>query len=91
MVQLLSQAQEDILDVRFHGLKRFTELAWHVIEPSTSFIGNWHLDVMAEHLEAVYRCQINDLLINMPPRHMKSIDKREKRYSVGEMWADIPL
>lgn len=74
MVQLLSQAQEDILDVRFHGLKRFTELAWHVIEPSTSFIGNWHLDVMAEHLEAVYRCQINDLLINMPPRHMKSIE-----------------
>lgn len=74
MVQLLSQAQEDILDVRFHGLKRFTELAWKIIEPSTPFIGNWHLDVMAEHLEAVYRCQINDLLINMPPRHMKSIE-----------------
>jgi len=73
-IQLLSQAQEDILDVRFNGLKRFTELAWKIIEPSTPFIGNWHLDVMAEHLEAVYRCQINDLLINMPPRHMKSIE-----------------
>lgn len=74
MVTLLSQAQEDVLDVRFGGLRAFTELAWSILEPATPFIGNWHLDIMAEHLEAVHRCEINDLLINMPPRHMKSIE-----------------
>ena len=70
----LTQADIDREDVRRYGLKRFTSLAWPILEPSTPFIPNWHLDVLAEHLEAVWRCQINDLLINMPPRHMKSIE-----------------
>lgn len=70
---LSTEAEEDIECVRRWGLKAFTELAWQVIEPSTPFIGNWHLDVMAEHLEAVWKCETHDLLINMPPRHCKSI------------------
>lgn len=65
----MTDAEIDREDVRRYGLKRFTELAWPILEPSTPFIGNWHLDVMAEHLEAVWKCEINDLLINMPPRH----------------------
>ncbi len=70
----MTDADVDREDVRRYGLRAFVTAAWHVIEPSTPFIGNWHLDVMAEHLEAVYRCELNDLLINMPPRHMKSIE-----------------
>ena len=33
----------------------------------------WHLDAICEHLEAVTRGEIRNLLINMPPRHMKSL------------------
>src|SRR5574343_1939226 len=73
-IRSVTPAGIDREDVRRYGLKWFTKLAWHVIEPATPFIPNWHLDVMAEHLEAVYRCEIKDLLINMPPRHMKSIE-----------------
>ena len=68
-----SVVDEDREAVRRWGLRAFTELAWPILEPATPYIGNWHLDIMAEHLEAVHRCEINDLLINMPPRHMKSI------------------
>lgn len=68
------QILDDLEIVRRWGLKGFTQIAWSIIEPATTYIHNWHLDVMAEHLEAVWKCQINDLLINMPPRHMKSIE-----------------
>ena len=47
--------------------------AWHVIEPSTPFVPGWHIDAIIEHLEAVTRGQIRNLLINVPPRHMKSL------------------
>jgi hypothetical protein len=36
----------------------------------------WHIDAICEHLEAVTRGEIRNLLINMPPRHMKSLAVR---------------
>jgi predicted phage terminase large subunit-like protein len=56
--------------------RRFGEfvcLAWRIIEPSTPFVPGWHIDAIVEHLEAVTRGQIRNLLINVPPRHMKSL------------------
>jgi predicted phage terminase large subunit-like protein len=44
-----------------------------VVEPSTPFVPGWHVDAIIEHLEAVTRGQIRNLLINVPPRHMKSL------------------
>lgn len=46
--------------------------AWQVVEPATLYVPNWHIDAIAEHLQAVTDGQIRDLLINMPPRFMKS-------------------
>ncbi|MGI8422986.1 MAG: phage terminase large subunit [Chloroflexota bacterium] len=54
-------------------LGEFVRQAWHVVEPATPFVANWHLDVIAEHLEAVTRGELRHLLINIPPRHMKSL------------------
>jgi len=55
------------------SLIKFTKQAWHVIEPGVEFRSNWHLDVVAEHLQAVTDGDIKDLLINIPPGCMKSI------------------
>lgn len=52
--------------------KLFVEDAWHVIEPAKPFVSGWHLDAIAEHLQAVTDGKIKKLLINMPPRHGKS-------------------
>src|SRR6266567_2374430 len=38
----------------------------------TLFVEGWHLDAIAEHLEAVAAGDIKRLLVNMPPRHCKS-------------------
>jgi predicted phage terminase large subunit-like protein len=43
------------------------------VEPSTPFVPGWHIDAIIEHLEAASRGQIRNLLINVPPRHMKSL------------------
>ena len=34
-------------------LRLYIRQAWHVIEPSTVYLENWHIDLIAEHLEAV--------------------------------------
>src|SRR5689334_23337851 len=46
---------------------------WPCIEPKR-FHSNWHIEAICDHLEAVVDWQIGrGLLINMPPRHMKSL------------------
>ena len=70
MADLLLQATEAEECRRSFAL--FAQKAWHVIEPGKPFVDNWHLDAIAEHLEAVTRGQIKRLLVNMPPRHGKS-------------------
>lgn len=39
---------------------------------STPYEWNWHIGCIAEHLEAVYRGEIKRLIINVPPRTLKS-------------------
>lgn len=55
------------------SLADFTRLAWHVLEPGNPYVHGWHIDAMAEHLEAVTNGEINRLLINVPPGTMKSM------------------
>jgi predicted phage terminase large subunit-like protein len=54
-------------------LSRFVREAWPIVEPATPFVHGWHLDVVAEHLEAVTAGEIKRLIINVPPRTMKSL------------------
>lgn len=65
-------AKLDRFEVERFGLRRFVELAWHQVEPGR-YLSNWHIDVVCEHLEAVHRCEIRNLLINEPPGCMKSL------------------
>ena len=34
---------------------------------------NWHIEAMAYHLEQVGLCRITRLIINLPPRYLKSL------------------
>jgi predicted phage terminase large subunit-like protein len=53
-------------------LKKFVAEAWHVVEPGKEFKGGWHIDAICEHLTYVSLGDIDDLVINIPPRHSKS-------------------
>lgn len=52
--------------------KLFLRLAWPVIEPATRLLWNWHIDALAEHLQAVHDGKLTRLLINIAPGHAKS-------------------
>lgn len=53
------------------GLREFIRLAWHCVE-SRPLIGNWHIDAIADHLEAMSKVQIRNLIVNVPPGCGKS-------------------
>lgn len=55
------------------SLRDFVELFWPVVEPAFPFQPSWHIDAICEHLEAVTRGDIKDLVINVPPGHGKSL------------------
>ena len=52
--------------------KLFAQAAWHVIEPGTPLLWNWHLDVICDHLQAVFERRIKRLAITLAPGHAKS-------------------
>ena len=54
------------------SLAGFVRVMWPYFDPA-EYISNWHIDAICEHLEGVSYGEIKRLLINIPPRHMKSI------------------
>lgn len=54
------------------SLREFVKQAWHVVEPGKEFKSNWHIDAICDHLTYVSLGDIDDLVINIPPRHSKS-------------------
>jgi predicted phage terminase large subunit-like protein len=54
-------------------LQAYVEQAWPILEPSTVFLPNWHIDLLVEYLEAVTAGELTRLVINVPPRYMKSL------------------
>ena len=55
------------------SLYDFAVAAWPVLEPATPFIDNWHVRTICDHLQAVTEGKIRRLIINIPPRFMKSL------------------
>jgi len=51
----------------------FAARCFYELNPQTELGVNWHLRVIAAKLAAVRRGQIRRLIINLPPRHLKSL------------------
>ena len=44
------------------SLHDFVKGGWHVLEPGRTFVDSWHIGAICEHLEAVSRGEIQNLL-----------------------------
>lgn len=64
---------EAMLNPDYIPLAVYCREAWRVVEPATPFLPNWHIEAISDHLEAVTFGEIRNLIINIPPRHMKSL------------------
>jgi predicted phage terminase large subunit-like protein len=51
----------------------FIERCFVELNPTTEFLGNWHIEVIASELEACRRGKTSRLIINLPPRSLKSL------------------
>src|SRR5258708_31784633 len=56
------------LDLGYFAQRCFCEL-----NPQAAFLPNWHIEVIAAKLAAVRAGRIRRLIINLPPRHLKSL------------------
>ena len=54
-------------------LVSFTQLCHEILTPNKSLLMNWHIDAIAHHLEQVRLGRIKHLIINLPPRYLKSL------------------
>ncbi|HKM73451.1 MAG TPA: phage terminase large subunit [Stellaceae bacterium] len=70
MSEPFTQAQYDgLLRADFAG---FAHRAFLELNPRAEFATNWHFEAMAAKLAAVRAGRIGRLIINVPPRHLKS-------------------
>ena len=50
----------------------FAQHCFHELNPRTLFASSWYHDIIAARLEAVRAGRSRRVIINMPPRHLKS-------------------
>ena len=53
--------------------KLFLRRCLMTLNPGSPYLPNWHIAAIAHQLERIRRGEITRLIINMPPRHLKSL------------------
>jgi len=56
-----------------NSLPAFIERTFAHLDPQTRYAPNWHIDLLAHHLTKVVTGETRRLIINVPPRSLKSI------------------
>ena len=70
MSKIITLAEyRSLLRADFNG---FIERSFYELNPTTEFLPNWHIEEIAAKLEACRRGELNRLIINEPPRSLKS-------------------
>src|SRR5262245_45400134 len=67
---IIDRARNDACRLDFVS---FIEAVFNLLAPGRSFLLNWHIRHVAYHLELVRLGRITRLIINLPPRFLKSL------------------
>src|SRR5215470_153573 len=78
VTKLGEPAVRELLPSEFKAILRsafcfFAQRCFSELNPVAGFAENWHLEVIAAKLTAVQEGKIRRLIINLPPRHLKSL------------------
>jgi predicted phage terminase large subunit-like protein len=70
----MTQHPRQILNASLRqDLASFVQRAYQVVTPDRAYQHNWHIEVIAWHLEQCLAGEITRLIITLPPRSLKSI------------------
>lgn len=64
--------ENDYINLYRYDLTSFVHYAFNILNAPCMFQQNWHIDAICHALEEVERGNINRLIINAPPRYLKS-------------------
>ena len=71
MIENLTRAEYEVLLRQDFAI--FVGRCFPELNPQAELAPNWHLEVIAAKLMEVRRGRIRRLIINLPPRHLKSL------------------
>lgn len=60
-------------DLLSRSLFEYVKAAWHLVEPSQEFTGNWHVEVLCKELQDFFHGKTKRLIVNVPPGTLKSL------------------
>ena len=69
---LTRNLHQELLESAKGSFKSFVTQAWGLVDQGSAFVDAWYLDCICDHLEAVARKEILNLIVQIPPRHSKS-------------------
>ena len=69
----LKQKEQKITTLSRIKMRYFLRQAFSIINPAAKIRWNWHLSYLCDILEAVASGKIKRLMINIPPRYLKSV------------------
>ena len=70
----MNEFDRDFLNALLRSdFETFLERCLKTLNPGMPYLSNWHIKAIAHQLARVRRGEINRLIINMPPRHLKSL------------------
>jgi predicted phage terminase large subunit-like protein len=70
MTHIEQECHDAILRTHFES---FLRRCLMTLNPGSPYLPNWHITAIAYQLERIRRGEITRLIINMPPRHLKSL------------------
>ena len=71
-VKMLNLTADEYAALLRRNLYAFIARTFYELNPETEFKPNWHIEVIAAELEACWRGETTRLIINVPPRSLKS-------------------
>ncbi len=71
-LETLREIQELEYELADRHFFEYFKSVWPIIEPDKDLNENWHQELIAEYLTACHLGQIKKLIINIPPRYLKS-------------------
>jgi predicted phage terminase large subunit-like protein len=72
MEKMMRITKEEVQAFLRRDFVAFVERGFYELNPETEYLHNWHIDVIAEALEQCRSGKLRRLIINVPPRSLKS-------------------